>query len=131
MTYGYDANGDLVSFTDREENTTHFTYYEDQPHLLESLIDPRGIRPIRNEYYDDGRIKSHTDAFGKTIRYDYDAIGRQEVVTRSDGRAAGAVLRRARERHQGDRSERKEIDRTFDARNNRLTRDAAARCRAP
>jgi YD repeat-containing protein len=81
MTYGYDANGDLVSYTDREENTSRFTYSEDQPHLLESIVDPRGIRPIKNTYYDDGRIKSHTDAFDKTIHYDYDPVGRQEVVT--------------------------------------------------
>ncbi|HEU0042924.1 MAG TPA: DUF6531 domain-containing protein, partial [Jiangellaceae bacterium] len=69
MTYGYDAAGDLVSFTDREAHTTTFTYNLDQPHLLETIKDPRGKQPIRNEYYDDGRIKSHTDAFGKTITY--------------------------------------------------------------
>src|SRR5262249_36271352 len=55
LTYGYDANGDLASFTDRETNQTTFTYND--THGLLTIRDPRGKRPIRNEYDDDGRIK--------------------------------------------------------------------------
>jgi RHS repeat-associated protein len=119
MTYGYDTNGDLVSFTDREENTTHFTYFEDQPHLLDTITDPRGITPVRNEYYEDGRIKSHTDAFGKTIQYAHDVTGRQEVVTDRNG--ATRVLHydeRGNVIKEVDRAGRV-VDRTFNARNNR------------
>ncbi len=121
MTYGYDAAGDLVSFTDRETHTTTFTYNPDQPHLLETIKDPRGKQPIRNEYYDDGRIKSHTDAFGKTITYAHDLTGRQEVVTDRDG---GVRVLAYDERGNVVREtdpEGKVVDRTFDARNNRLT----------
>ena len=121
MTYGYDANGDLVSYTDREENTSRFTYSEDQPHLLESIVDPRGIRPIKNTYYDDGRIKSHTDAFDKTIHYDYDPVGRQEVVTdRNDVTRVLTYDDRGNVVKEID-GEGKVVDRTFDVRNNKLT----------
>lgn len=119
MTYGYDAAGDLVSFTDRETHTTTFTYDLDQPHLLETIKDPRGKQPIRNEYYDDGRIKSHTDAFGKTITYAHDLTGRQEVITDRDG---GVRVLEFDERGNVVREtnpEGKVVDRTFDARNNR------------
>ena len=43
MSYGYDAAGDLVSFTDRENHTSRYFYSGD--HLLEEIQDPRGIRP--------------------------------------------------------------------------------------
>src|SRR5262249_523190 len=64
----YDANGDLVSYTDRETNTTSFAYEAEIPHHLKEIHDPLGRTPIRNDYYPDGRIKSHTDAFGRRSR---------------------------------------------------------------
>src|SRR5262249_19579863 len=44
--YGYDANGDLVSHTDAESNTTRFLY--NFSHGLIEIRDPRGVRAIRN-----------------------------------------------------------------------------------
>ena len=85
MTYAYDGNGDLQTYSDRESNTTSFTYHPAFPHHLEDIKDPLGRTPIRNEYYDDGRIKSHTDAFGKTITYDHNLSARQEQVTDRNG----------------------------------------------
>ncbi|MCP4012983.1 MAG: RHS repeat protein, partial [Phycisphaeraceae bacterium] len=76
MTYGYDTAGDLVSFTDREGHTTRFVY--DGAHRLEDIVDPRGIRPVRNEYDDTGRLISVTDAFGKILLFDHDLEGRRE-----------------------------------------------------
>jgi RHS repeat-associated protein len=121
MTYGYDAAGDLASFTDRETHTTTFTYNPDQPHLLETIKDPRGKQPIRNEYYEDGRIKSHTDAFGKTITYSHDVIDRQEVITDRLGHTRlleyddrGNVVREVD-------ANGKEMRRTFDAEDHLLT----------
>src|SRR5262249_24721208 len=84
MSYAYDANGDLATYTDREENETGFTYDLAFPHHLKEIQDPLGRTPIRNEYYEDGRLKSHTDAFGKTITYSHDLDTRQEIVTDSE-----------------------------------------------
>jgi RHS repeat-associated protein len=79
MTYAYDASGNLISFTDRVGNSTGFTF--DNTHKLISIIDPRGITPIQNAYGPDGRLLSHTDAFGKQITYTHDIPGRTETVT--------------------------------------------------
>jgi len=121
MTYQYDAAGDLVGFTDREQHTTGFTYHATPAHHLNEIKDPLGRTPIRNDYYPDGRIKSHTDAFGKTITYEHDLTGRQEVVTDRLGKTR--VL------HFDDRgnvtkeiqADGRQILRTFDARNNRTS----------
>jgi len=79
MTYTYDANGDLVSFKDRENNVIAFTY--NSTHGLLTIKDPRGLQPLRNEYDNEGRLISQTDAFGKVIRFTHDLNARQEVTT--------------------------------------------------
>jgi RHS repeat-associated protein len=119
MSYAYNADGDLVGYTDREENTTTFTYLTAPAHHLDAIKDPLGRTPIRNEYYPDGRIKSHTDAFGKTIQYAHNVGGRQEIVTDRNGKTRlfeyddrGNVTREVDQ-------EGKQVLRTFDARNNR------------
>ncbi|MCP3996209.1 MAG: hypothetical protein GY722_14285, partial [bacterium] len=98
MTYGYDAAGDLVSFTDREGHTSRFVYASH--HRLEEIEDPRGIRPVRNDYDDAGRLIGVTDAFGKTLSFEHDLEGRREVITNRLGHvrvleydARGNVLR--------------------------------------
>jgi YD repeat-containing protein len=120
MDYAYDANGDLVSYTDREDDTVGYAYHPDFPHHLERIIDPLGRTPIRNEYYDDGRLRSHTDAFGQTITYAHDVAGRQEIVTDRNGAVRlleyddrGNVTRETQ-------PDGKVVRRTFDARNNRI-----------
>ncbi len=50
LVYAYDANGDLESVTDRESRTTTFAYLEDPAHHLETIDDPLGRTPIKNEY---------------------------------------------------------------------------------
>ncbi|MCP3997324.1 MAG: RHS repeat-associated core domain-containing protein, partial [bacterium] len=79
ISYGYDAAGDLVSFTDRAGAVTRFTY--DGDHRLLDIEDPRGVKPIRNEYDADGRVVRHIDAFGKVIELGHDQDSRREVVT--------------------------------------------------
>ncbi|MCP3935868.1 MAG: RHS repeat-associated core domain-containing protein, partial [Actinomycetia bacterium] len=79
MSYGYDAAGDLASFTDRAGATTRFTY--DSDHRLLDIEDPRGVKPIRNEYDAEGRVVRHIDAHGKVIELGHDRDGRREVVT--------------------------------------------------
>jgi RHS repeat-associated protein len=81
ILYSYTAVGDLESVTDRVGNTTRFGYSSQVSHLLEEIEDPRGVRPIRNDYDQDGRLIRHTDAFGKSIELGHDLGNRREVVT--------------------------------------------------
>jgi RHS repeat-associated protein len=85
MTYSYDARGDLVAFKDREGAETKFTY--DGAHGLLDIFDPSGLRPIRNEYDEAGRLTSQTDASGREVVYARDLNARQEIVTDRLGRA--------------------------------------------
>jgi YD repeat-containing protein len=78
--YGYDASGDLVSFTDREDNETTFTYEPLIPHHLKSIVDPLGRTPIRNDYDASGRLLKHTDAEGNEIEYTHDLAARVETI---------------------------------------------------
>ncbi len=77
-TYGYDAAGDLVAFTDASGATTTFAY--DGDHLLTDIFDPLGRPLARNEYDDDGRLISTTDAAGNEVDFTHDLAANQEVV---------------------------------------------------
>ncbi|MCP4657328.1 MAG: RHS repeat protein, partial [bacterium] len=119
IVYTFDQAGDLTVFTDQELNSTHFTYEGD--HRLVEIENSRGIVPVRNEYDDDGRLISTTDAFGKVITFAHDLGGRQEVITDRLGHARvleydgrGNVVRET------DRLGRV-TTRTFDARDNLLS----------
>ncbi len=85
MAYDYDAVGDLVSFTDRANATTRFTY--DGDHRLLDIEDARGVKPVRNEYDDEGRLVRHIDAFGKVIELGRDPENRREIVTNRLGQS--------------------------------------------
>ncbi len=87
MTYGYDANGDLVTYTDQVNNVTTFTYTNATDHYLEDIVDPRGIRVSRNEYDADGRLIAIIDADGNRIEYTRDIVGRTETVRDRRGNA--------------------------------------------
>ncbi|MCP4549449.1 MAG: RHS repeat-associated core domain-containing protein, partial [bacterium] len=76
--YTYDAAGDLIQHTNRAGNDTRFAYRD---HYLEDINNALGVRPIRNDYDEDGRLIRHTDAFGKTIDLSHDLDNRREVVT--------------------------------------------------
>ncbi|MCL6584332.1 MAG: putative Ig domain-containing protein [bacterium] len=78
IKYEYDYYGDLVSVTDQVGNITRFTYNSD--HGLVDIIDPRGLRPARNEYDASGRLIAHIDANGRRIEYTHNIDTRQEVV---------------------------------------------------
>jgi len=121
MTYAYDPSGDLVSFTDREDQTSAYTYSAQHAHLLEGVQDPRGIQPVRNEYDVTGRLLRHIDALGKVIEFTHDLDARQEVITDREG---GTRILEYDERGNVVR-ETDPLDnvtsRTFDTRGNRLT----------
>jgi RHS repeat-associated protein len=122
MVYVYDGSGDLETYTDREENATTFTYLAAIAHHLDSIEDPRGITPIRNDYDPvTGRLIRHTDAFGKTIEYTHDLDTRQEIIEDREGNIRvleyddrGNVVRETDPNG-------KVIVRTFDDDNNRLS----------
>ena len=80
MTYAYDANGDLESFTDQVNNVTGYTYTNTTDHYLEDIIDGRGIIASRNEYDTDGRLIATIDADGNRIELTHDVAGRTEIV---------------------------------------------------
>lgn len=97
--YAYDASGDLISYKDRENNTTSFTYEPQLPHHLKSIVDPLGRTAIRNDYDASGRLVKHTDANGEEIVYTHDLAARVEIVrdrlnneTRFEYDARGNVL---------------------------------------
>jgi RHS repeat-associated protein len=83
FNYTYDANGDLVSVSNRMGETTNFVYRNTPvpTHYLEDIRDPRGVRAIRNEYNDEGRLVRTIDADGNATVFDHQVAARREVVT--------------------------------------------------
>ena len=91
--YDYDGQGNLVAvrrLTDRSLPayvSTRFAYENSKyPHHLTRIDDPRGVTGIRNEFGDDGRLSSTTDADGKSISFVHDLNGRSETVVDRLGR---------------------------------------------
>jgi RHS repeat-associated protein len=78
MAYAYDANSDLVSHADRLAHVTQFSYSTN--HYLDTIQDPLGRQPIRNQYDSDGRLVSTTDAAGNTVQYAANIAANQEQV---------------------------------------------------
>jgi RHS repeat-associated protein len=119
MTYSYDAGGDLVDFADRESNHTTFAY--NGSHGMLSMKDARGVQPIRNDYDEQGRLVSHTDADGKKVTYTHDPDGRRETnvdrlgnTTVYDYDLSGRVTRITK-------SDGSVISNSYDARGNKLS----------
>jgi RHS repeat-associated protein len=90
VKYEYDALGNLsavLRLVDRITSSylTNRYFYTNAtfPHYLTGMEDTRGITVARNEFYDDGKLKRHIDADGKTIEYVHNTTNRMEVITDS------------------------------------------------
>jgi RHS repeat-associated protein len=76
--YAYDVAGDLVQHTDRGRGETQLAYRE---HFLEEIHNALGVRAVRNDYDDAGRLVRATDGAGNSISFNHDLAARREVIT--------------------------------------------------
>lgn len=84
VSYAYNAQGDLISFTDRTALQTRFTYRAAPKHYLDSVIDPLGRMAVRTEYDTDGHVVAVIDALGNRQEQSFDP--NQFTGTRTDAR---------------------------------------------
>jgi RHS repeat-associated protein len=68
VSYTYDADCNLVTVTDLRGGVTSYTY--NTQHQLLTVTDPRNHVVVTNVYGDAARLKSQTDALGRTTTYD-------------------------------------------------------------
>jgi YD repeat-containing protein len=54
--------------------------YDPQDHYITDIIDPRGLKPIRYEYDNDGRLVATVDAKGNRIEISHDTVDKIETV---------------------------------------------------
>ena len=84
VRYTYDAAGDLVKVTDRDDSEMDLAY---APGHLLLTTNPSGRPPLRTMHYDtDGRLDSITDGAGNTVSISVDPDARVETVTGPDPR---------------------------------------------
>jgi RHS repeat-associated protein len=87
VVYGYDAKGDLVSVTDRDENTTQFQYNATRSHYLDKIVDPLGRAAVKTEYDESGRLKKTANASGNGVEFVYNPLNSLETVKDALGNA--------------------------------------------
>ncbi len=83
IAYAYDANGNLISHTDRDNDATTFFYSADN--YLERVVDPQGNDRLTNEYDADGRLLAQVDADGNRTEFSRDVDLGTETITEPDG----------------------------------------------
>ncbi len=80
LKYSYDANGNLIEFSDRTSNETTFKYEGDRPHYLTQIIDPLGRTGVRTEYDANGQISKIFDADGNALDINYNSAASRQTV---------------------------------------------------
>jgi RHS repeat-associated protein/uncharacterized repeat protein (TIGR01451 family) len=101
------GNGNLLSYTDANGRTTHFTGYDvhgsasavigpDGVTLASYAYDPRtglllssqqpGLPPSVSSYYPNGLLKTSIDSAGRTVNYTYNSAGYQTSISDAAGR---------------------------------------------
>jgi len=83
VSYTYDGHGNLQTVTDPKGNVTRFKYAPN--HYLLEIEDPRGIRAVRTEYDDLGRLVRQIDPMGDTVYFDHDSENNREIIGQVDG----------------------------------------------
>ncbi len=82
LRYDYGSNGSLATFTDRTTNTTTFAYTNAAlPKYLTTITDPRGVKAIRTEYDNNGRMVRQIDADGNAVNFTHDLSNNREIIT--------------------------------------------------
>jgi RHS repeat-associated protein len=85
VQYRYTANGDLDAVFERGNDpaanvpNTRFTY-KGVTHLLEDILDARGVHAAKNFYDDAGRLIKTIDADGKETTFTHDVNTRTETI---------------------------------------------------
>jgi RHS repeat-associated protein len=100
VQYRYTSNGDLDAVFERGNEpaanvpNTRFTY-KGVTHLLENILDARGIQAAKNYYDDAGRLIKTVDADGKETIFTHDVNTRTETIK---DRAGNITIHRYDER---------------------------------
>lgn len=92
IEYEYDGAGDLVAIIDRMGATTRFTYADNRPHFLESVIDRLGRTVAATTYAPDGRFHSLTNASGQSATATYNVSAGTQSVTDANGFVSSQTL---------------------------------------
>ncbi|OGV69666.1 MAG: hypothetical protein A3K18_25780 [Lentisphaerae bacterium RIFOXYA12_64_32] len=91
VTYDYDGAGNLWKVSKLVEQggpgvpptyqIVEFRYENvAYPHYITSIVDPRGVTPMRTEFDASGRIIATIDAYGHRIDFGHDLAARSETV---------------------------------------------------
>ena len=78
QSWSYDGDGNLVSYTEQNNNTT--TYSHDPDNELTTTTRP-DTTTLQNSYDANGNLASQTDGAGHTTSYGYDALERVTSTT--------------------------------------------------
>ncbi len=87
VRYAYSAAGDLISVTDRKNNTATYQYDPARPHYLSAVIDPLGNSGIRGEYDSQNRLVSLTDPSGNRLNITTQLDNNSQLVVDDLGNA--------------------------------------------
>ena len=122
ILYGYDAKGNLVSVTDRNNNTTQFIYNNpNRRSFLTEIIDPLGRKGVRTEYDDKGRLARIIDGNGNVTNLGFDANGSVQTITDALGNPTTLVYDNRGNLIQEIDANGGIIQRSYDANNNLLS----------
>src|SRR5262249_1191113 len=87
VSYQYDANGNLIAFTNAAGNTTQFTYLDSPAHYLNQIIDPNGNVAMAAQYTPDGRLASLADGKRSAQTETYDRGNKSPTTVDALGNA--------------------------------------------